>query len=879
MKYLYILLLTSIVGYSQSNEAIINQAVQKAKSLNIDTKSEAINALKSRGISESQARKIAAQRGLSYDNLLNEYFSEDNNKSIEDMSTPDNSILTIDENEIKNEIIEELETDEIEYLTKGQFSNYFGYEIFKNNPYLNKEYLLGNIDEGYLISPGDEIRIIIYGNNSLEVKVTVDRNGNINIRDYGLFFAAGMSFKTLKERLKIFLGKYLSGLVSSPQKTFMDVALTQLKPTKVVVLGQVNSPGPHLLTTSSSALSALYAAGGVRFSGSLREIVIYRNNKEYKKIDLYEYITSGKLQGDVTLTNNDVIFVPNRKNSIELTGELRRSSIYEMLESENLSDLINYSGGLLPTTQTNKVNIQRIIPQNERIKSNVIDRKLITVNYQEYIDNEKDLNLIDGDQVIFFRILDLEIDQVSIQGNVFDPGTFSLSTFPTLKAIINDAAKGVKPYTYFEKVEVLSIINGTEVVNNYNLSDILDDKVTVKLQESDLVTVFNKSQVEGEKRVTLSGFLNPNEDIILNWKENLSIHDIIFNNSEIANPEFKNNILQTRIDLKRYNTESGDYFTINYDFLNPDKLKDIYVLPKDKIYIYNNNISERNQKEVSIYGSIKNGKTLILEENMYPEDVILLAGGFVDGSDMEKIFIYRENFDVDSDRLSTKYEIEVDLDYLLGLKNSPKHEFILNDKDIISVKQKIGFQKQETISIYGEVFIPQNVVLEFKDNNLKDLIEKCGGLTKYANLKSSYIKRGDKILSMDLSKPKNLKSTALIDGDQVYINTERGAIISTGGFVEKSSNFKWIKGKRAKHYIKLSGGKTKDGSKAYVINSNGSSKKLGLFKNPKVFPGSIVVVNEKIKKEVNRGEFINNFNTTFGIITSSLTAILLANKL
>ena len=259
--------------------------------------------------------------------------------------------------------------------------------------------------------------------------------------------------------------------------------------------------------------------------------------------------------------------------------------------------------------------------------------------------------------------------------------------------------------------------------------------------------------------------------------------------------------------------------------------------------------------------------------------VVLLAGGFVDGSDMEKIFIYRENFDVDSDRLSTKYEIEVDLDYLLGLKNSPKHEFILNDKDIISVKQKIGFQKQETISIYGEVFIPQNVVLEFKDNNLKDLIEKCGGLTKYANLKSSYIKRGDKILSMDLSKPKNLKSTALIDGDQVYINTERGAIISTGGFVEKSSNFKWIKGKRAKHYIKLSGGKTKDGSKAYVINSNGSSKKLGLFKNPKVFPGSIVVVNEKIKKEVNRGEFINNFNTTFGIITSSLTAILLANKL
>ena len=88
----------------------------------------------------------------------------------------------------------------------------------------------------------------------------------------------------------------------------MDVALTELKPTKVVVLGQVASPGPHILTTSGSALSALYAAGGVKYSGSLREIIIYRNNKLFKKIDLYDYITTGELRDDVRLTNNDIVF-------------------------------------------------------------------------------------------------------------------------------------------------------------------------------------------------------------------------------------------------------------------------------------------------------------------------------------------------------------------------------------------------------------------------------------------------------------------------------------------------------------------------------------------------------------------------------------------
>jgi len=99
-----------------------------------------------------------------------------------------------------------------------------------------------------LISPGDEMRIITYGDNSLEQNVTVDRNGNINIKGYGLFFASGMTFKTLKSRLKLFLGKYLSGLMSSPARTFLDVSLTQLRPVKVVVLGQVQSPVLIFLT-------------------------------------------------------------------------------------------------------------------------------------------------------------------------------------------------------------------------------------------------------------------------------------------------------------------------------------------------------------------------------------------------------------------------------------------------------------------------------------------------------------------------------------------------------------------------------------------------------------------------------------------------------
>ena len=93
MRNLYILLLFSMFGYSQTNEAIINQAVQQAEAQNIETKSQAVDALKASGMTEAQARQLARQRGLSYDQLLNQYFKDDSSSDNTSKSDPDSSIL------------------------------------------------------------------------------------------------------------------------------------------------------------------------------------------------------------------------------------------------------------------------------------------------------------------------------------------------------------------------------------------------------------------------------------------------------------------------------------------------------------------------------------------------------------------------------------------------------------------------------------------------------------------------------------------------------------------------------------------------------------------------------------------------------------------
>ena len=874
MRYLFIIILISFSAFSQTDEEILNQVIQTVKSQNITTKSQALDALRANGMSELQARQLAVQRGISFDQFIKELFPIENSKNT-DISENlefdnDKEDEVEDSNEKENNITEE-NSENID-------PKYFGYDIFKNNPYLDKEYLLGNIDEGYLIAPGDELRIITYGDNSLEQNVVVDRNGNINIRGYGLFFASGNSFKTLKSRLKIFLGKYLSGLTSNPQKTFMDVSLTQLRPVKVVVLGQVSAPGPHILNTSGSALSALYAAGGIKTSGTLRDIKIYRNNKLYKTIDLYDYITKGQLKEDVRLTNNDIVFVDSRKNKFLLQGEVYNDAVYELKEEEGLAELIKYSGGLPVTAQTTKVNISRITPADKRYSELIADRELITFNFQEAIDNGKKIDLSDGDKITFFPILDIELNKVTVSGHVVDPGIYSLSTYKDLRSLIMDAAKGVLPDVYTERVDVTSIINGITISNSYNLSDIINFDSYVQLNDMDVVQVYSNERVDGAKFVSISGYGVDN--ITTSWKENLSIYDLIFSASEINNPDFLNNLLKTRIDIKRFNNETGLYNTLRFEFNNKEELKSTPLYPRDKVVLFSTGTTENINKTVGMFGYVNNPDLYVLEENMYPEDLLLLAGGFLDSADQENLTINRPERDLSNDRVVRKINIKIDRDYLLGLKDKPDNPIVLNDKDILVVKQKLGYEESVRISISGEVNFPQTVVTEFKNTSLRDIIGYAGGLTSNANLDASTLIRDGRLITLNFN---NLNRDEIFEnGDIINIASNKG-LVSTTGAVKNESNFIWKKGVKAKSYLKNSGGKlSNEGGKSYVVLPNGKTKKIGFFRNPQVLPNSVIVTDFRQEGE-GLGEtikqFVDNLSGTITFIATTLTSILIATKL
>ena len=716
LPYTFVIIsfLFSTISFSQTEQDVISEANR----LEINSREKAISELASRGISESQAKEMAQLRGIDFDSFLDNYLKNNNAGSKAAKATVSNDVVT-DLKVTSAPVVVSVPTPP-KVVVEKDIKNYFGYDIFVNNPFGQKEYLVGNIDEGYILAPGDELRITVFGDNNLEFVSKIDLNGNISFPNLGVFFAAGNSFATVKNRLKVFLGKYYSGLLSSPNRTFLDVSLTQIRPVKVSVLGNVTTPGPHLVNGMATVLNALYASGGISTSGTLRDVKVYRNNKLIKTIDLYDYITQGNIDQDIRLANNDVLFVGPRISSVTLQGEVKKAAIYEIKDGETLEDLFKYSGGLSAVASTNAVNVSRIKPFKDRNQELVFDRFLTTVNYSNQ--NSKGFVLTDGDVVTVQEILTKQKNRVFIEGNVNAPGSYALDIYKDLKTLINTGAKGVSINTYFQKLDINSEDSqGNLSFKTYNLSSVLNDKVTVALQENDRIKIYSLEEVRGEQKVTISGFVSEPKTVF--WSENLSIFDLIFQSVSYDELEFQSKVLTSRLDLKRFDEQTGLYNLSQYSIDKLEDLKTTYLMPKDEVVLYTKSVSEDIAPTFRVLGRVTNSGEYSLAESMYVEDAILMAGGFLEDAEKTYVNINRLDRDIETGSYSKLETYQVDMDYLLGITKTPSNPFILQNKDIVTVFAPIRAFEQPVISVRGEVKYPQNIVLENDEVPVKKIID------------------------------------------------------------------------------------------------------------------------------------------------------------
>ena len=889
----------------------IDDIAKKASSMGINSKEKILEELRKRGMTVEDAKRMALIQGIDYDEFISQYITGTevstniNQPVVSELIYQNDSVQEILEDSPQEDIIESL--------------NYFGYDIFLNNPFANKEYLVGNIDEGYILAPGDVLRIYVFGDNTYQSEVKIDLNGNILLPDIGMFFASGYTFSSLKSRLNDFLGRSFSGLIDNPKRSFLDVSLTQLRPVKVTLLGESNTPGPHLVGGFATVLNALYSSGGIKTSGSLRNIQVFRNNKLRKTIDLYDYITKGSLDGDIRLMNNDIIFIPVRENTVELNGSVRNASIYELKEGEGINDLLNYSGGLNANSSSLAV-INRIRPLSERTnktynrflssfdisRSFLNQKEIYNVKKGEYLYliakkfdtsvndikkwnnltsnnlkiNQKlviynsDYKLIDGDKVSFTPIPEKILNSISISGSVNRPGSYPLDKFSDLKELITVAANNLLPRTFLGKVDVSKEkIDGSRSFISYDLSSVLNGELIVELEDQDEVRIFSLDEVEGDDDILVSGF---SIDGVINipWRANLNLYDVVFSNTPYNENEFQAVFLRSRVDVKRFN-DNGLYSIIPLDI---DDNKNFTLQPKDEIILYSKDITENLSPTFQISGFVNNGGTYRLDSMMTVEDAILAAGGLRDFADISRVGIY--SLDTKSSlRSSSLNYFDLDMDYINGKSKKSQNTYRIQNFDNISIAKDPNIKDPVTVSIIGEVNSPGTVTLEFINESVESVINKAGGFTQNASLGGSYIIRDS--INLDFNFEKDLKKSKsfLSDNDIILISNNKEEI-SISGAVNNPSKLLFNKSK-AKYYLKNAGGKSKKlASNAFVIYPSGRAKKIGFLKNPKIYPGSEVFVSFKEIKENNEnGRFFDRFTTIFSVLTGALTTVVLAKQL
>jgi polysaccharide biosynthesis/export protein len=875
----FLLLFFGCISFQTSLQAQTAQDVAAAaKAQNITSRAQVLEELSKRGISESQARQMARIRGINYDDFLATYFPPSSGNAMANAvsASPVATALTVSEQPLVATTILEPSSEQDNAKVSSRF---FGYDIFNNNPFAQKDYLVGNIDEGYIIAPGDELRIIVFGNSTYEAEVQVDLNGNITLPQIGVVMVAGSSFASLKDRLTTYIGKYIESLITNPQSSFIDVSLTQIRPVKITVLGESNTPGPHLISGFASVLNALYSSGGIKSSGSLRSIQVFRNNKLLKTIDLYNYITTGNLDSDIRLTNNDIVFIPQRLSSVELLGSVKKAAIYELKKGEGIADLIRFSGGLPASTSLENVNITRIKPFEDRSQEQIYNRFLTSLNLGQYLQSNQEFVLIDGDKVSFNSILDRVLNQVTIQGNVYKPGTYSIEQYADLKSLILKAAKDLKPNTYFGKVDVFrESEQGDLLFKTYNLTRVLEGEETVMLEDQDQIRIYSEEEVQGVDKVSITGFVE--EPLEVFWRENLSLFDLIFQATDFEKETYLAQLLDTRLDVFRFNPSTGLYQINTYQLLDVETLKAIFLQPRDIVKLYSLGVNEVVSPQVTIGGYTNNSASVALRERMTLEDAILAVGGFSEYADRAIAVVNREKFEVNTSRVTERFEVPIDLDYILGLKKQPSNPFYLQNNDIVSIRKEAGVSDKVTIAVSGEVIYPGNITLEYELNTFDEILSRVGGLKPTANLDASYVVRGGQILYVDLTR--NTNKDFIQDGDRLVVKDNNG-VVSVDGAVNNESTLIFEPGRRAKFYLRKSGGIVRsEAEDKFIVLPNGRSERVGFMKNPKVLPDSRVVVTRKVpkvKEGSNTDRFMDQFIRIFSVTTGAFTTILLTQRL
>ena len=705
-----------------------------------------------------------------YYDKMNDY-SDDNNRYNSGMRKRDDTYIvhTWDEDdedfmEFQDELNQWLPGDTItmyENLVdqmRRQKKRIYGHDLFNNKNLSFEPNMNIATPDNYRLGPGDAVYIDVYGASQKTIEGTVTPDGNVVVEGYGPIHVAGMTVAQANKTIKQKLG-------SRYQSSKLRLTVGETRSIMVNVVGDVKTPGTYTLSAFATVFHALYMAGGVTDLGTLRNVKIYRNSQLISTVDIYEYILSGRMSGNVRLQDNDMIMVGTYDCLVNVAGKVKRPMYYEMKRNETLSALLKYSGGFTGDAYKQSV---RVIRKSGR-------------EFSIYTVDEFDFNsftLADGDSITVDSIIDRFSNMVEVKGAVFRPGMYQVGGEITTVRTLIEHADGLREdaFTAHAVMHRMKKDRTLEVLR-LDIDGILDGtKADIELKPNDVLFIPTRSDMMEDQTITIHGEVHyPG---VYKYASNETIEDFILQAGGLTETAST-----VKVDVARRVTNPNALTTDSllaqtYSFA----IKDGFVIdgepgftlmPFDEVYVRKSPGSYK-QQNVVIEGEVMfAGTYTISTKEMRISDLIATAGGlndraFASGARLERRYTQEERMNaieaqkkareqaelnlqeqiarsgnaslmnISQTQQLQKYEVGETYPVGIDLEKAMQHpgsddDIVLREGDRIIVPQYTG-----TVKISGEVMHPNSVVYE-EGKNVSYYIDQAGGFSTAAKKRQTYI--------------------------------------------------------------------------------------------------------------------------------------------
>ncbi|HEY2469959.1 MAG TPA: polysaccharide biosynthesis/export family protein [Terracidiphilus sp.] len=729
--------------------------------------------------------------------------------------------------------------------TTSQILPIFGANLFRSVPSTFAPLDMTPVPPDYVIGPGDELRLRIWGQVNFQANVQVDRAGEVYIpvSQVGPVHVAGMPYSQLTDRLRQAIGRVYKNF-----DLLVDVG--RVRAIQIYVSGEARRPGVYTVSSLSTLIDALFASGGPSVEGSLRHIQLRRGSEQIADFDLYSFLVHGDKSKDVTLLAGDVIFIPPVGPQAAVVGSVHDPAIYELKTNESLAEAIADAGGVSAVASQARVSIERIEGHNERHAMEVA-----------YDSTGLATSLAEGDLVRVFSIVPKYAQTVTLRGNIANPGRFAWHAGMRISDLIPDKESLITRNYWWKRTQLGLPTAEFEPISGFgNLKQPVDNQPISIPRPTGTMDSFNPytqnqnrlqaqqdqyAQPQPDQMQQGQFGVPPNQGQATQTTQPLNAQQRAASSSLAAQQTYSQtsgNTGRTDVsipapeidwdyaDVLRLDSSTLKTVLLSFDLgklvLEHDTSQDLELQPGDVVTVFSEAdirlpIAEQT-KVVRLEGEFVHAGLYTVKPEETLRQLVERAGGLTSNA-----YLYGADFTRESTRVMQQARMD---EYVQSLDlRIQRSNLALSSSSVGSAQELAGgpaaqASERELLGRLRQIRASGRIVLEFRPSS---------------------------------SGTGQVPDLGLEAGDR-FIVPSIPATVNVVGAVNDQNSFLYVQDRRVSTYLKKAGGLTKDADhkRAFVIRADGEVVGYGAsrsawgsnFENLRIYPGDTIIVPEKTVK-------------------------------